>query len=125
MTPFKLNIYGELHTFTSNHLYNRTLVGNKIVDHSDVVRASPVGTAPTASLFSTQHLASMDYAKPTARRDDNYLNFRIWCLIENGRYLSLSQYIHAWFVRFVEVLLWYWMILPIFVKVTSLQLEQS
>ena len=32
---------------------SRTLVGNKIVDHSDVAGASPVGTAPTTSLFST------------------------------------------------------------------------
>ena len=47
----------------------RTLVGNKIVDHSDVVRASPVGAAPTTSSFSTKHLASMDWAKTTARRD--------------------------------------------------------
>ena len=30
-----------------------TLVGNKIVDHSDVVGASPVGNTPTISLFST------------------------------------------------------------------------
>ena len=30
-----------------------TLVSNKIVDHSDVVGASPVGTAPTTSSFST------------------------------------------------------------------------
>ena len=30
-----------------------TLVGNKIVDHSDVVGASPVGAAPTTSSFST------------------------------------------------------------------------
>ena len=30
-----------------------TLVGNKIVDHSDVVGALPVGTAPTTSSFST------------------------------------------------------------------------
>ena len=29
------------------------LVSNKIVDHSDVVGALPVGTAPTTSLFST------------------------------------------------------------------------
>ena len=29
-----------------------TLVGNKIVDHSDVVGASPVGAAPTTSSFS-------------------------------------------------------------------------
>ena len=32
---------------------SRTLVGNKIVDHSDVVGALPVGTAPTTSSFST------------------------------------------------------------------------
>ena len=31
----------------------RTLVGIKIVDHSDVVEASPVGAAPTTSSFST------------------------------------------------------------------------
>ena len=36
---------------TSNII--RTLVGNKIVDHSDVVGASPVGAAPTTSSFST------------------------------------------------------------------------
>ena len=29
-----------------------TLVGYKIVDHSDVVRASPIGAAPTTSSFS-------------------------------------------------------------------------
>ena len=31
----------------------RTFVDNKIVDHSDVVGASPVGAAPTTSSFST------------------------------------------------------------------------
>ena len=31
----------------------RTSVGNKIVDHSDVVGAPPVGAAPTTSSFST------------------------------------------------------------------------
>ena len=36
---------------TSN--IRRTSVGNKIVDHSDVVGASPVGAAPTTSSFST------------------------------------------------------------------------
>ena len=30
-----------------------TLVGNKVVDNSDVVGASPVGAAPTTSSFST------------------------------------------------------------------------
>ena len=32
---------------------SRTLVGNKIVDNSDVVGASPVGAAPTKFSFST------------------------------------------------------------------------
>ena len=32
---------------------SRTLVGNKIVNHSDVVGAPPVGAAPTTSSFST------------------------------------------------------------------------
>ena len=32
---------------------SRTLAGNKFVDHSDVVGASHVGTAPTTSSFST------------------------------------------------------------------------
>ena len=36
---------------TSN--ISRTLVGNEIVDNSDVVGASPVGAAPTTSSFST------------------------------------------------------------------------
>ena len=31
----------------------RTLEGNKIVDHSDVVGASPVGAAPSIPSFST------------------------------------------------------------------------
>ena len=32
---------------------SRTSVGDEIVDNSDVVEASPVGAAPTTSLFST------------------------------------------------------------------------
>ena len=35
---------------TSN--ISRTWVGNDIVDHSDVVGASPVGAAPTTTSFS-------------------------------------------------------------------------
>ena len=30
-----------------------TLEGNKIIDHSDVVGALPIGAAPTTSSFST------------------------------------------------------------------------
>ena len=36
---------------TSN--ISRTVVNNKIADHSHVVGASPVGAAPTTSSFST------------------------------------------------------------------------
>ena len=50
---------------------SRKLVGSTIVDHSDVVGASPVGAAPTTSLFSTWHLASRDSAKKAARQYDN------------------------------------------------------
>ena len=62
---------------TSN--ISRTLVGNKVVDNSDVVGASPVGAAPTTSSFSIQHLASMDWVKTNARGYKKHLNFGIWC----------------------------------------------
>ena len=55
-----------------------TLIGNKIVDNSDVGRASPVGAAPTTYSLSTQHLASTDWSKTTARQDENHLNAGIW-----------------------------------------------
>ena len=58
---------------TSN--IGRTLVGNKIIDHSDVVGASPVGAAPTTSSFSTEHLASMEWIETTIRRDEKHLGF--------------------------------------------------
>ena len=45
--PQGINSYHK----TSN--IRRPLVANKIVDHSDVVGASPVGAAPTTSSFST------------------------------------------------------------------------
>ena len=62
---------------TSN--ISRTLVGNEIVDNSDVVGALPVGAAPTTSSFSTLHLASMDWAETTARGYKKHLSFVIWC----------------------------------------------
>ena len=40
-------------TYRKTSDISRTLVGNKIVDNSDVVGASPVGAAPTTSSFST------------------------------------------------------------------------
>ena len=61
----------------------RALVGNKFVDHSDVVGVSPVGTAPTASSFSTKHLASLDRVQITARRDETHIGLGIWRVLYN------------------------------------------
>ena len=72
-----LRFFFNYYRKTSN--ISRTLVGNKIVDNSDVIGASPIGSAPTTSSFSTKHLASMDWAKTTAREDKKYLSFGIWC----------------------------------------------
>ena len=48
------NLYSD-HNYTYHKTSNirGTLFGNKIVDHSDVVGASPVTAAPTISSFST------------------------------------------------------------------------
>ena len=43
---------GTFQTYRQVSNVSRTLVGNYIVDHSDVVGASPVGAAPTTSSFS-------------------------------------------------------------------------
>ena len=69
----------KFHNYRKTSNISRTLVGNTIVDNSDVVGAPPVGAAPTTSSFSTQHLASMDWAKTTARGYKKHLNFEIWC----------------------------------------------
>ena len=47
----KVNALNGKYRKTSN--ISRTLVGNKIVDNSNVVGAAPVGAAPTTSSFST------------------------------------------------------------------------
>ena len=83
---------------TSN--ISRTLVGNEIVDHSDVVGASPVGAAQTTSSFSTEHLASMDWAKMTARRDEKHLSFGIWWAYIG--YLTVIVFGH-WYILHIGV----------------------
>ena len=59
----------------------RTLEDSDIVDHSDVVGASPVGAAPTTSSFSTRHLASRDSAKKAAIQHENLLRVVILCVL--------------------------------------------
>ena len=50
---FVWNILWRVLTYRNTFNICRTLVGNKIVDNSDVVGASPVGAAPTTSSLST------------------------------------------------------------------------
>ena len=54
-TSAVVNKVSRLHEGNYRKISNigRTLVGNEIVDHSDVIRASHVGVAPTTSSFST------------------------------------------------------------------------
>ena len=73
--------FGPIIAYRQVSNIRRTLVGNKTVDHSDVVGASPVGAAPTTSSFSTSHLASLDWAKTTARREEKHLILGIWCIL--------------------------------------------
>ena len=57
------------------------LVGDKIVDHSDVVGASPVDAVSTTASISTERQASMDWAKTTSRWDNKHFSFGIWCIL--------------------------------------------
>ena len=43
----------EVENYRKTSNIKRTLVGDTIVVHSDIVGASPVGDAPTTSSFST------------------------------------------------------------------------
>ena len=63
---------------------SHTLVGNEIVDHSDVVGASPVGAAPTTPSFSTWHLAVMDQVK--TRRETSEFGDLVRLILEVWRY---------------------------------------
>ena len=70
------------HFFKKTHALNhqtisRTLVENKIVHHPDVFGVLPVGAAPSASSFSTQYSASIDWAKTSTTWDEMHWSFRI------------------------------------------------
>ena len=80
-TPYCKHVQHSLFTplllsMPSNISY--TFVAYKIVGHPDVAGASPVGAAPTTSVFSTWHMASMDWAKTTARWDEKHFSFGIY-----------------------------------------------
>ena len=72
--------YNEIcNKYRQTSIISRTLAGIKIIDHSDVVRASPVGSMPTTSSFSTLHVASIDWA--TARRGEKHLSSEWLCVL--------------------------------------------
>ena len=52
-TSLSFNGLNAIFTYRKTSNIRLTLWANKIVDHSDVVGASPVGAAPTTSSFST------------------------------------------------------------------------
>ena len=67
----------EMYRKTSN--ISRTLVGNKIVDNSDVVGASPVGAAPTTSSFLTLTPGFNGLGKDHCKRRQE--TFKFWDLV--------------------------------------------
>ena len=68
----------------------RTLAGNKIVDHSDVIGASPVGAAPTTS--HSQLSAWLQWIGQRQLQDETRKIY-VWGLgaliLENWRYISM------------------------------------
>ena len=86
---------------TSN--MSRNLIHNKLVDHADVVGASSVGATSSPS---TKHLASVYWAKTTAKRDENHLSFVFLCALYKkcyGRFCCGSILFH-----FPRTLHWNW-----------------
>ena len=81
LLPTWINFNPSMDKYRKTSNIRLTLVGNKIVDHSDVVGASPVGAAPTTSSFSTQHLALRYSAKTAAGQYESLLSVGIWCVL--------------------------------------------
>ena len=48
-----LPLFGDVYHYRQTSIIRSALVGNEIVDHSDVVGVSPVHPAPTTSSLST------------------------------------------------------------------------
>ena len=87
----------------------RSLVGNKLVDHSDAVGASPFGAAPTTSWFLAQHLASMDWAKATAKRDEKHWSFLVFgAIYTRGFTIGCIIVRRAGLMRLQQDFEWWW-----------------
>ena len=82
---------------------SHTLIDNKIVDHSDVVGVSPVSAASTTSSFWTSHLALMDWAKTTARPDEQMRNISV-LEFDASHIRGLMVYVLLWPMSCVRVM---------------------
>ena len=69
---------------------SHTSVGNKIVDHSDVVGASPVGAAPTISSFSTWTPGFNGLGRDKMQDETRYLTH--WGLVTPFGDIDLGQH---------------------------------
>ena len=58
---------------------SRTLIGNKIVDNSDVVGASPVGAAPNYIFILNLTPGFNGFSKDNCKRIQETFKFGIWC----------------------------------------------
>ena len=72
---FRLHI--KMYCQTSN--ISHTIVGNKFLDHTNVVGALPVSFAPTTFSFSNLRLASLEWAEIIARPDKKHLSIGVMC----------------------------------------------
>ena len=68
----------------------RTLVGNKIVDHSDVVGASPIDAAQTTSSFSTPGLKGLGKDDFKTRWESFQFWDSVWLILETLRYSGMN-----------------------------------
>ena len=76
-TPLQKMMHWNNYRQISN--IRRTLIGNKIVDHSDVVGTSPVGAAPTTFSLSAQHHGFNGLGKDRCKT--RLETFRFWYLV--------------------------------------------
>ena len=77
-------------TFRQTSSIHSTLVGKEIVDHSNVVRASTVGTSSAVSSFSTWYLTSINWTKITARREEKLLSLGVYASYIGGLTLNVA-----------------------------------
>ena len=83
------------HIYSQAYNISRTLVGNKIVIHSGVVGASPVGAAPTTSSFSTYtRFNGLVKDNNKTRRETFKCSDLVHLILEVWRYSHIGVHIH-------------------------------